>query len=260
MSGLTVYTLYSGSSGNCVYISSQNAKILIDAGKSARTLVDSLNNAGGDPFELDSIFVTHGHSDHVAALATLMKQRRIPVHMTEETAADVRAHNPYKVDTIVVHPREYEYSVGDLTVSSFPTPHDSPGSVGYIISSPAETVGIATDLGYVTKGIFARLSKCDRVIIESNYDEEMLKNGPYPYPLKQRIRSQQGHLSNSECARLVSALADKGVRSFLLAHLSAENNTPECALAASCSALVEGGHKDDALIAVADRFFPTYFE
>ena len=98
------------------------------------------------------------------------------------------------------------------------------------------------------------------MIIESNYDEDMLQNGPYPYYLKQRIRSNHGHLSNSDCARLVAALADVGVRSFLLAHLSAENNTPERALAASCAALKEGGHAGDSIISVADRHLPTFFE
>ena len=260
MAGIKVYTLYSGSSGNCVYISSPGAKILIDAGRSARTLLDSLRAAGGDPFDLDAVFITHGHTDHTAALATLMKQRHIPVHMTEETAADVRAHNPFRVDTIITHPREFELTVGDLTLRSFPTSHDSPGSVGYTVAAPGETLGVATDMGYVTNAVFSRLSDCDRVIIESNYDDDMLTNGPYPYYLKQRIRSQRGHLSNADCARLVGALADAGVRSFLLAHLSEENNTPERALAASCAVLVEGGHRDDTLISVADRYLPTYFE
>ena len=261
MEGIRIFTLYSGSSGNCVYIATPEARIIIDAGKSARSLVAALRSAGGDPFELDAVFVTHGHSDHVSALAQLMKQRHIPVHMTEETAADVRARIPFAADTIVTHPREYEYSIGDLTVSSFPTPHDSPGSVGYVISSPHGKVGIATDVGTVTNDLFARLSRCDRVMIESNYDEGMLTRNPnYSYPLKQRIRSERGHLSNADCARFVCALADSGVKSFLLAHLSAENNTPELALKASCTALVEGGHANDTLISVADRHLPTYFE
>ena len=260
MSDIKVYTLYSGSSGNCVYISSPGAKILIDAGKSARTLAASLRAAGGELFDIDAIFVTHGHSDHTSALAQLMRQSRLKVHMTEETAAEVRERDRYAVDTIETHPRVYETSVGDLTVRSFATSHDSPGSVGYIVSSPRETLGIATDLGYVTRGIFEKLSKCDRVIIESNYDPTMLRTGSYPYYLKQRISSDHGHLSNDDCARVVSALADAGVRSFLLAHLSAENNTPEKALAASCRALVEGGHKDDTIISVADRHMPTFFE
>ncbi len=259
MSEIKICTLYSGSSGNCVYISSPETSILIDAGRSARTLLASLTAAGGDPFEIEAIFVTHGHTDHTSALAQLMKKSRIPVHMTEETAAEVRARDRYAVDTVVTHPRVFEATVGDLTVSSFPTPHDSAGSVGYIVTSPYGSIGIATDIGHMTVGIFNRLAACDKVMIESNYDENMLRTGSYPYPLKRRIGSDFGHLSNSDCARTVSALADAGVKSFLLAHLSAENNTPELALAASCRALVEGGHTD-AVISVADRNFPTVFE
>ena len=256
---LTVYTLYSGSSGNSVYISSGRTGIIIDAGASARTLGESLRAVGGDISMISAVFVPHAHTDHTTALATLMKRTHIPVHMCAETAAEVRARDGYAVDTIVTHPREYECAVGDLTVTSFETPHDSPGSVGYVVSSPGETVGIATDMGFVTPAVFDRLSRCDRLIIESNYDEYMIKNGHYPPFLKARILSDHGHLSNDECARAVSGLAEAGVKSFLLAHLSRENNTPEKALAASCTALSRAG-RTDVTISVADRFCPTFFE
>ena len=256
---LTVYTLYSGSSGNCVYISSAKTRIIIDAGCSARTLETSLRAVGGDLSRLDAVFVTHGHTDHVNALATLMKRTHLPVHMCADTANWLRGKFDYVVDTIVEHPREYEYTVGDLTVASFPTPHDSPGRVGYVVTADGETLGVATDMGCVTRGIYDRLARCDRLIIESNYDEDMLRHGHYTPDLKARILSDHGHLSNADCARLVSALAGEGVRSFLLAHLSRDNNTPERALAASCSALSQAG-RTDVLISVADRFCPTYFE
>lgn len=255
---MKVYTLFSGSSGNCVYIESANAKIVIDVGKAYTHFARGLDAIGTTPDALDCAFVTHGHSDHTAGLSQLMKRTGTPVHMTSETAADVRMHCPFSVDTIVTHPREFEVNVGDITVESFRTSHDSAGSVGYIVTSRDEKIGIATDLGYVSRGIFDKLSKCTRVVIESNYDEDMLKTGPYSFFLKQRIASNVGHLSNSDCARVVAALAQAGVGSFLLAHLSENNNTPEYALAASCAALSEIG-RTDVVIAAADRNDPTFF-
>lgn len=260
MSDLKVFTLCSGSSGNSVYVASPGARILIDAGRAYSSIVRALQAVGGDEGRIDAVFVTHGHSDHIAALATLMRRLRVPVHMTEDTAADLRIRCGFSADTIVTHPREYSCTVGDLTVSSFVTSHDSPGSVGYTVAlGGADTLGIATDLGCVTDAVFTRLSACSRVIIESNYDDALLAAGPYPYHLKKRIRSADGHLSNADCARTVAALAEAGVGSFLLSHLSEQNNTPELALAACCAALEKAGRTDVSIYA-ADRFLPTRFE
>ena len=190
----------------------------------------SLNSVGGDPKTLDAVFVTHGHTDHTSALSQLMKKWELPVHMSGETAGDLRSHCSYINDTIVEHDREYTVRVGELTVSSFRTPHDSPGSVGYIVSSPDETIGVATDIGYVTQGIFNRLCDCDRVIIESNYDEEMLRTGPYPYPLKRRIDGSGGHLSNEAAAGLLLKICHTGLHQVILGHLSQTNNYPLLAL------------------------------
>lgn len=260
MNGTKIYTLYSSSKGNSVYIEAPDTRILLDAGGSLRSLTNAMCAVGGSLARLDAVFVTHAHSDHTAALALLMKKYHTPVHMTEETACDFRARCQPVCDTITVHPRHYTVEVGSLTVRSFITPHDSAGSVGYTVSGGDFCLGLATDMGYVTEEIFESLCGCDRVIVESNYDRDMLVFGSDPPALKARIDSRTGHLSNDGCAQLISALADRGIRNFMLAHLSERNNTPETALRTSCTALTQGGHDTSCSILAAGPDRPTLFD
>ncbi len=227
-------TLYSGSGGNCVFLSAGTTRILIDAGKSAKALCSALAEIGSDISEIQAIFITHEHCDHVSALETLCKKHRIPIHITEGSAKkfDRCPDSPVHCN-IVRHSTVFCETVGDVTVTSFRTPHDSNMSVGYRIEFTDEdgkhTLGVATDIGHVSESVRQGLTGCEAVVLEANHDTDMLDDGPYPYHLKVRIRSQKGHLSNRDSADLASYLAGTGTRAFLLAHLSAENNLPELA-------------------------------
>ena len=230
-----IITLYSGSGGNSVYIRMADTAILIDAGRSARALCQSLKSIGTDIGEIRAIFVTHDHHDHVSALEILSKKNEIPIHMTDRSATMYDRYPDSPIHSrLVRHTPLFEERIGSLTVRSFPTPHDSRMSVGYRIEWETEegirSVGVATDIGYVTEEIREGLLGCEAVVLESNHDVDMLMQGPYPYDLKQRIRSRRGHLSNKECAALASELAIGGTKAFLLAHLSEENNEPSLAL------------------------------
>lgn len=234
MKNIKIYTLYSGSGGNSVFVRIGESRILIDAGKSARALCRALSDIGEDIANIDAIFITHEHSDHVSALEVLSKKHSIPIHINSISAgAFDNCPTPSLHDCLRTHDIEFCECVGDVKISSFRTPHDSRMSVGYKIEfeddGNAVAIGLATDIGYVSDEIRKNLCGCQAVIIESNHDSDMLMRGPYPRELKLRVASKRGHLSNSECAELASELAQNGTRAFMLAHLSRENNEPALA-------------------------------
>ena len=229
-----IYPLFSSSKGNSTYIGSKSEGILIDDGVSFSRLKKALELSGISLDAIKAVFVTHEHSDHVSALEMLSKKYHIPIHMTEDSAKKVLATTTYVKNNLVCHPPMYAETVGALTVRSFPTPHDSDMSVGFTIGLPSgEKIGYATDIGHITDAIRENLLGSAAVVIESNHDAEMLMDGPYPAWLKMRIRSPRGHLSNSDCCAFLPELAANGTRDILLAHLSAENNTPGTALRAA---------------------------
>ncbi len=231
MNTYSITSLYSGSKGNSVLIESENAKVLIDAGKSARALTCALLSLGRSIDEIDAIFITHEHIDHVSALEVLLKKHRIPVHIVGISAGKLRFSVPELYEDIIcVHPPLFSVTVGNMTLTSFPTPHDSLYSVGYTVEIEGKKkVGYATDIGYITEEIKNALANCESVVLECNHDLEMLMNGPYPHELKLRIRSNKGHLSNHDCAAFASDLCLVGTKNILLAHLSEENNDPDLA-------------------------------
>lgn len=241
----TVISLYSGSTGNAAYIEAGGAKILIDAGKCARTLCKALASVGVDIDEIDAIFITHEHRDHIGALEVLAKKHPIPVHVTRKSMSRlISSADSALAGCIVSHPPIYHEFVKDLRVSSFPTPHDSRESVGYHLEfedgeGVTHKIGYATDIGHVSTHVRDGLWGCETVVLESNHDPEMLWGGPYPHDLKERIASRWGHLSNPDCAEFAAELAANGTRNLMLAHLSQENNEPQVAY-------------DEILMAVAD--------
>lgn len=253
-----IYTLYSGSGGNSVFLEAQNTKILIDAGKNAKALCSALCQIGSDIKEIDAIFITHEHTDHISALEIISKRHAIPIHIMSKSALKIdRYCDSFASKCLVRHDDVFEVELKGVKVSAFKTPHDSLMSVGYRIEFSDEegehSLGIATDIGYVTKSIAASLLGCEAVVFESNHDIEMLKNGRYPYELKKRILSKQGHLSNKESAAFAAHLAENGTRAFLLAHLSEENNTPDIALDEYTSTIANA----DVFIGVASPDAPT---
>lgn len=258
MNNCRIVTLYSGSGGNSTFIRVADTAILIDAGKNAKRLCTALKSIGSDIEEIRAIFVTHDHNDHTSALEVLSKKHNIPIHITEQSARIFDRIAPAPIHSrLVRHTPIFSVEVGDVTVSSFETPHDSMMSVGYRIEffdgEEKRAVGVATDIGYVTDEIRMGLSGCEAVVIESNHDIDMLRHGSYPDVLKRRILSNRGHLSNEDSATLSSYLAERGTRAFLLAHLSEENNEPSLAYEETERAISDAG----VSIAVASAEYPT---
>ncbi len=227
-------TLFSGSSGNCHYIRSETTEILIDAGVCARSIENSLKDIGTSLHNISAIFVTHEHVDHTRGLEVISKKYGIPVYMTEVSArALVKDEKAALLSTLCLYPPYFSAAVGDIKVTSFVTPHDSVCCVGYRVEFPMgdaiHKIGVATDIGHIESDLIDALYGVDECIIESNHDVSMLMTGPYPYMLKRRILSPQGHLSNDDCGKLISILAGSGTHAFMLAHLSKENNYPPTA-------------------------------
>ena len=228
----SVCSLFSGSKGNSMLIKSEGASILIDAGKSARALCSALASLGEDISKIDAIFITHEHTDHTKALEVILKKHRIPVHAVEASARKMlRGALGDFEDCFCIHTPLFSVDVGDMNISSFPTPHDSESSVGYKIDifngGHIIHIGYATDIGYVSDSVRGALMGCETVVLESNHDVDMLMSGPYPYELKRRILSKRGHLSNRECADFAAELCANGTKNLMLAHLSEENNRPD---------------------------------
>ena len=251
-SPLKICSLYSGSKGNCLFVGSERAKILIDAGKSARTLVAELCGIGESIEDIDAIFITHEHTDHVSALTTLSKYYHIPIYATVGCARALDRKYSGLYDCLVPQDAVFSEEIGDIVVSSFRTSHDSACSVGYKIShSSGFSAGLMTDTGIVTNAAAESLVGCDSVVLEANHDLDMLKNGPYPEYLKERVASRYGHLSNDVSARFAAYLAERGTGSFLLAHLSEENNLPHLALSTVLGSL--GGYDCEVRVAEQGR-------
>ena len=258
MKDYTLKTLYSGSDGNAALLTVGECAVLIDAGKTAKALCRALDEAGVAPERISAVFLTHEHRDHTAALDVFLKKHPVPVHTVTASAEKLRRNAGESLLSLLVeHPPIFKVQVGDISFCSFPTMHDSEGSVGYRITIAGKecthTVGYATDLGTVTPTVEEHLKGCEAVVIECNHDMDMLETGPYPLELKRRIASRKGHLSNPDCAALCAKLAEWGTKRFLLAHLSETNNIPELALGEVKAATAGLG----AVVRAASPLFPT---
>jgi len=201
--------------------------VLIDAGISARRICTALSAAGLTPEELDGILITHEHTDHVSGLTTLCKQHPLPVFAPGTVANHLRWSIPGVEACLREIRPEETFDVGGMAVTAFPTPHDTPQSVGYRVGADGAVFAFATDTGCVTDTMREYLTGADAALIEANHDVDMLRYGTYPASLKRRILSEHGHLSNADCAVLAAYLAERGTGSIILGHLSKENNTPQ---------------------------------
>ena len=231
-------SLFSSSSGNSTFVSSATSSVLIDVGVTAKRMLKALSDREIDPKTIGGIFITHEHSDHIKGLRILASNYNIPVYATEGTISALEENGTISGKfPFDVMPLE-GVTVGDMLVKSFKTPHDSRESCGYTITMPdCQKVTVATDIGHITEEIMKNLKGSSLVMLESNHDEGMLRNGPYPYYLKRRILSDIGHLSNNSCAEAVTELLKSGTARFFLGHLSRENNFPDLAYQTSLAAL-----------------------
>ncbi|MBM7622851.1 MBL fold metallo-hydrolase [Sporohalobacter salinus] len=226
---LEVCSLASGSSGNSIYIATDKRKILIDAGLSGKRISERLDKLSVDGSELDAILVTHEHRDHIKGVGVLSRRFNLPIYATEKTWAVAEEDlGKIKPNHRCIINKE-GLTLGDLEIESFEIPHDAVDPVGFTLKNQSKKVSVATDIGYMTEEIMSNLKNSELVILESNHDLEMLKAGPYPWSLKKRIMSKEGHLSNDDAAATVVELVKNSVERILLAHLSKDNNVPELA-------------------------------
>lgn len=223
----------SSSSGNCYYLATEKTRILIDAGVGMRTLRHGLKEKGLLLTDIDAIFITHDHADHIKAVGNLAHDYNLPVYATAEVLRGINRN--YCVTTKVapesahVIQKMQTTQIGDMRVKAFDVPHDSSDCVGYRIETDEEVFLVITDVGHVTETIQNEVSSANYIVLESNHDVSMLMDGPYPAYLKGRIRSGRGHLSNADSAKLIAEYASPALEHVWLCHLSEENNHPELA-------------------------------
>ena len=237
-----VIPLFSGSAGNCTYIKYGDDEILVDAGVSCKAIRTALQSIGTDIDKIKGIFITHEHTDHIKGLEMITKRFGVPVYINGDSLSYIE--NQMQGSTVAqfseIRNAGDSADVGEIHADIFKTRHDAFGSVGYRFTfSDGASFGYATYIGYITKGIASSLFGCETVVLESNHDIAMLKNGPYPFHLKERILSHKGHLSNTDCAAFLPHLYRNGTKKVILAHLSEHNNTPHLAYGTSLDALSE---------------------
>lgn len=214
-------SLYSGSKGNAnVILSRSGTALLLDCGVSLAKLRRGLAAVGLTPEQLQGVLLTHEHSDHISGLSTLLSHYSMPVYCNRRTALAI----PVISEAAVVAENE-TFTVGDIEITRFSTYHDAAGPCGYCFCADGVKVAALTDCGCMDSVILSHIQGCELLYIESNYDETMLQNGPYPPHLRRRIRSERGHLSNCDCADTVVKLALLGLKQVILGHVSEQNNT-----------------------------------
>lgn len=225
-------SIASGSSGNCIYAGSQNSHILIDAGISGKRIEAGLNSLGLKTAEMQALLVTHEHSDHIAGLGVIARRYGIPIYATTKTIEAIQQSSSVgKVDENLFHPIEADvsFTIGDITIEPVSISHDAADPVAYLMKQPDKKMAVITDLGKYDDYLVDKLQDLDVLLLEANHDIHMLEVGSYPYPLKQRILGERGHLSNESSGQLLGQLLHDKFRTVILGHLSKENNLAELA-------------------------------
>ncbi|MDR2605716.1 MAG: MBL fold metallo-hydrolase [Oscillospiraceae bacterium] len=239
---MRICTLSSGSAGNAALIWQGGTYILVDIGISLKRVRENLQDIGFDIRRLSAILITHEHGDHVNGLPMFAKHHPdIPVYASGGTARELVRSRRCQESDVHIFQSGAKFALGDIEIQSFETPHDVAESVGFSFTDGKRKLGFATDLGHITPAVSRALCGSDTVLLECNHDLDMLKAGPYPYLLKQRILGHYGHLSNPDSADFAAWLGQNGTTRFVLAHLSEENNRPECAKAAVVESLTKNG-------------------
>lgn len=254
-------SLYSGSSGNSIFIASDEAKILIDAGLPGKKIDEALKSIGQDPYSIDGIFITHEHLDHIKGVGVLSRKYDIPIYANAHTWSAMESNiGKIKEHNIKIMDRRSNLEIKDLDITSFNIPHDAVAPVGYTLHSKGKRASVTTDFGIYTQEIKDSIKDSDIILLESNHDISMVKFGPYPYNLKRRILSEVGHLSNEDCGRaIVDLIKYQQNKQIVLGHLSGTNNHPDLAFQTVLSVLQENNieQNKDLVLSMASRHNPS---
>lgn len=262
-SQLVFLSLGSGSCGNCYYLGTLTDAILIDAGIGIRRMMKYLSDYGLKRDTIRAILITHDHCDHVKSAAAFAEKLGVPVYATSTVHEGISKNKYIGKKIKPENRRDLELGstlqIGDFSIYSFPIPHDSAANTGYSITVGDKVFSLMTDVGCATEDVNEAIKRSSHIVLEANYDPEMLKNGPYPYPLKQRIANGMGHLSNLQTAEALIKNMHKGLKNVWLCHLSAENNNPQLAYETIESLLKETGYAvgTDLQLVVLNREKPT---
>lgn len=253
-------SLFSGSSGNCLFVNTNHTKILIDSGVSCKKICEGLEAVDASINDIDAILVTHEHSDHVQGLGTVSQKYDIPVYANIETwNAMEKQKSKINPNNIFTFENDKDFQLNDLTIHPFSTPHDAANPCGFNIHNGTKRLSIATDLGHMNNDLISELYDSSFVFLEANYDPEILKVSRYPFPLKQRISGPHGHLSNATAGKTISNLLLKNdLKEVMLGHLSKGNNFPELAYQTVTNELMENNSDlDNIRLSVANRYLPS---
>ena len=218
--------LASGSSGNAYYVETENACVLVDAGISCREIERRLELVGVKAKKLDALIITHEHTDHIKGAGPLARRFNLPVYVNKKTLENGRKALG-NLSTPVIIQTGQAININDLCVETFTKCHDAADPLGLVLSSNGTKIGLSTDLGKSTRLMEDRLKGCDALILEFNYDKEMLEQGPYPLHVKRRIKGSEGHLSNKQAGDLLRVISKENLKYVVLAHLSETNNEPD---------------------------------
>lgn len=252
---LNFCSLYSGSSGNSLFLESQNTRLLVDAGVSCKKIETALNDINIDPSTLDGILVTHEHTDHVQGLGTLSKKYDLPVFVNQKTLdAMPKQKDKISDSNIKTFNISENFEIGDLKIYPFLIPHDAANPCGFNVYKDNKKISIATDIGHMTSDILKNLEESLFVLLESNYDPEVLRCSAYPFSLKSRIAGPIGHLPNEMAGKTISHLLKSGLKSAMLGHLSKESNFPELAYQTVLDELISNNYDENNFsLSVASR-------
>ena len=260
---MRLMSIASGSSGNCIYVGNDNTHILIDTGISKKRIEEGLNEVSLSPADLNCILITHEHSDHIAGLGVLSRKYHIPIYATAETIQEIKKSSSMgKIDSDLFNEVKPDsiLKINDVNICPFSISHDAANPVGYRIEDDKAKVAVATDLGTYDDYITDKLKNLNALVLEANHDIRMLQTGSYPYPLKQRILGNRGHLCNEMAGRLLDSVLNDNIKKVYLGHLSKENNYAELAYESVRMEinLSDSEYKaDDFDIEVAKRDVPT---
>lgn len=248
-------SLYSGSSGNCSFVQTSTTKILVDAGVSSKKIVEALESIGIDPSSINAILITHEHSDHVSGLGIFSKKFNVPVYANLETWNAMEKQKEKVLENNIKLFSFDNFFIGDIKVEPFSIPHDAANPCGFNFYNENKKMSIATDIGHMNSDIIQHLSNSCFLLLEANYEPEILQCSSYPYVLKQRIKGPNGHLSNSDAGKTISYLSKCGLHNVMLGHLSKENNFPELAYKTVVEELMQSNVLDNNLhLSVANRY------